>query len=309
MRVLVTGAAGFVGKWLKPELESAGHFVVALPADVDVRDAASVRDAFAASAPDAVAHLAAVSFAPDAAGDPQGALDIATTGTINVIEAFRRLQTPSALLVSGSADVYGTPLPDELPLTETSPLRPESPYALSKAAQEAAVLALASRYGLHAVVTRSFNHTGPGQRPDFVVPALAQRILAFAKGEAPDVPVGNLDVRRDISDVRDVVRAYRLLLEALSQKRIPPGGAVFNVSSGRSVNIRDIADALGRLAGVEPEYRVDPEFVRENDPLDIRGDSTRLHELTDWTVEWTLERTLATIWDDISAAGPEPPIG
>jgi GDP-4-dehydro-6-deoxy-D-mannose reductase len=185
-------------------------------------------------------------------------------------------------------------------------LRPATPYALSKAAQEAVALALAQRHRLRAVVTRSFNHTGPGQRSDFVVPALAERVLAFANGEAPDVPVGNLEVRRDISDVRDVVRAYRLLLEGAADGRIGAGGAVVNVSSGTSVSIREIAESLGRLAGVKPIFRVDERFVRERDPVDIRGDSAHLRSLTGWAPEWRLAQTLESMWEQIAAPRTEP---
>lgn len=298
----MTGANGFVGRWLTSELELAGHEVVPLAPDLDVRNADALQAAVADVQPDAVAHLAAVAFAPDAAAAAETAFEVAVLGTINVIEAIRRLPEPSALLVSGSSEVYGTPGSEELPLTEASPLRPATPYALSKAAQEGIALAYAGRYSLRAVVTRSFNHAGPGQRPEFVVPALAHRVLAVARGRARDVPVGNLDVRRDISDVRDVARAYRLLLESAVTGGSGPGGTAVNVSSGRSVSIRHLLEEFGRLAGSDPPVRSNPDLVRPNEAPEIRGDHSLLSQITGWQPVWTLAQTLASVWSEAEAA-------
>lgn len=306
MRVLVTGADGFVGRWLTSELEQAGHEVVSLAPDRDVRDAEAVRTAVANARPDAVAHLAAVAFAPDAAAAAETAFEVAVRGTINVAEAIRQQSEPPALLVSGSSEIYGSPAPDELPLTESAPLRPMTPYALSKAAQESVVLAYAARHSLRAVVTRSFNHAGPGQRPEFVVAALARRLLDVARGRARELPVGNLDVRRDISDVRDVARAYRLLLESAAGWSSGPSGIVVNVCSGRSVSVRQIVEELCRLAGVEPPIRIDPDLARPNEAPEIRGDHSLLSKLTGWEPEWTLEETLASVWAEAAKFEPAP---
>lgn len=307
MRVLVTGANGFVGRWLTSDLEQAGHEVVPFAPDRDVRDAAALLAAVADARPDAVAHLAAVAFAPDAAAAAETAFDVAVLGTINVIEAIHRQPEPPALLVSGSSEVYGTPEPNELPLTESASLRPSTPYALSKAAQEAVALAYAARHSLRAVVTRSFNHTGPGQRHEFVVPALARRVLEVARGRAAEVPVGNLDVRRDIADVRDVARAYRLLLEWAVEKGPGPGEAVVNVSSGRSVSIRQLVEELCRLAGVDPRLHIDPDLVRPNEAPEIRGDHSLLSQITGWQPAWTLDQTLASVWSELAATEPASP--
>ncbi len=301
MRVLITGSSGFVGRWLTEELRNTGHQPLPVDDQLDVRRADDVGNEISDAQADAVAHLAAVSFAPEATADPQHALEVALLGTLNVLEAIRAQPKPPALLVTGSSEVYGVPRPDELPLTEMNPLRPLHPYALSKVAQESVALAYAARFGLSVIVTRSINHTGPGQRPDFVVPALAGRIREVVRNVAADVPVGNLDVRRDISDVRDVVRAYGRLLELAVDGELGTNGLVVNVCSGQSVSTRWLVEELARLAGVRPKLRVDPSLVRATDPPDIRGDPTLLNSITGWEPRWTLPDTLRSVWEEIAA--------
>jgi len=301
VRVLVTGASGFVGRWLTRELAAANHAVETLPPDADVTDAAAVDTAIRSCQPDAIAHLAAVAFAPDAAADAAHTFDVAVRGTINVLEAGRSLARSPVMLVTGSGEVYGVPDPSDLPLAETAPLQPRTPYALSKAAQESVGLAYAARYGLSVIATRSFNHAGPGQRPDFVIPALARRVADLAAGRAPDIPLGNLQVRRDFCDVRDVVRAYRLLLEAAVGNRIARAGVVVNVCSGRSVAIGTIVEQLATLAGVQPRIRVDPSLVRPIDAPDIRGNHALLTSITGWQPQLPLSQTLSDVWSEVAA--------
>lgn len=306
MRVLVTGVTGFVGGWMARALSGAGHEV--LTSDrVDVTDADAVADELRLLAPDAVAHLAAVAFAPEAGADPLRAFGVTLGGTINVLEAVRMLVPAPAVLVSGSSEVYGSPRPADLPLTERSPLRPRTAYALSKAAQEGVCLAYAARHGLRLVVTRSFNHVGPDQRSVFVVPALAERVRAMAAGDAEDIPVGNLDVRRDLTDVRDVVGGYVGLLTGLMDGRVPSGGLCLNVCSGRSVAIRFVLEELCRLAAVEPHIRVEPSLVRADDPPEIRGDGSELARMTDWQPTTSLETTLADVWASFDPRGTGDP--
>jgi GDP-4-dehydro-6-deoxy-D-mannose reductase len=250
--------------------------------------------------PDAVVHLAAVAFAPDAAADPQATFAVAVGGTTNIFEAARALRQAPVVLVAGSSEVYGAPDRDRLPLDETSPLAPMTSYALSKTAQESVALAYASQHRMRVVVCRSFSHTGPGQRPVFVVPALAHRIWAAASGGAPDVAVGNLDVQRDISDVRDVVAAYRMLLEAGAQGKVPDGGLVVNVCSGRAVSIRWIVEELCRMAGARPVLRVDPELVRAGEAPELRGDPKRIRDLVGWQPAIPITQTLADVWASIA---------
>lgn len=309
MRVLVTGATGFAGRWLLRELAEVGHEAVPTPpsAALDVTDAGAVARLVREVRPDAVAHLAAVAFGPAAAADPERALRTAVVGTQSVFEGIRAAGLRCAVLVSGSSDVYGDPAPGDLPLAEDAPLRATRPYALVKLAQEAVALAAGARYRIPVVVTRSFNHVGPGQRPDFAVPAFARRVLALRDGVALEIPAGNLDVRRDLSDVRDVVRAYRLLLERAAAGS--DSAVIVNVASGRSVAIRDVLERLCRIAGVKGRVRVDPELVRPGEPVEIIGSPALLASLTGWRAEIPLDQSLADVFAEIAgstAAGEHP---
>jgi GDP-4-dehydro-6-deoxy-D-mannose reductase len=311
VRVLVTGARGFVGPWLRTELESAGHSVIDADSGserLDVTDPAALRAALA-ERPDAVVHLAAISSSAAVAADPGRALQVNVGGTLLLLEAIAataRNEEPPVVLVAGSSEVYATPTPETLPLDEDAPLAPRTLYALTKAAQEGVALSAARRHGLRLVVTRAFNHTGPGQQPRFVVPALAERIVAVRDGRADEVRAGNLDVARDITDVRDIVRAYRLLLEALAAGGIEAGGAVYNVASGRSVWLRDVLAQLAEAADVVAEVVVDPQYVRADDPVEISGDASALHSVTGWEPAIRLEETLR---DMLGALGVAPSDG
>jgi GDP-4-dehydro-6-deoxy-D-mannose reductase len=297
MRIAVTGAGGFVGRWLAAELRDAGHEVIAATArDPDVTDRPAVERWIAEAAPAAVVHLAAVSSGRAAAADPIRALEVNVGGTIHLIDAAGRLATPPIVLVASSAEAYGHPARDELPLGESSPLRPRGPYALTKVAQESAAIALGARARVPILVTRAFNHTGPGQSTEFVVPAIAARVVAVARSEASDIPIGNLDVARDLLDVRDVARAYRLLLEGAAAGTVTDG-TIVNVSSGRSVTVREILSRLCAAAGVDAPTVVDPALVRPGEALEVRGDPTRIAELVGWRPTIDLERTLTDVLD------------
>ncbi len=296
MRVFVTGAIGFVGGWLQSELVAAGHQVVAAPgpSELDITDRAGLVRWFAGG-PDAVVHLAGMAFAPDARSDPAEAFRVNVVGTIAVFEALRELGLRPPVLVAGSSDVYGSPRPEDLPLRESAPLNPRQPYAVSKAAQEGVSVEAGIRWGFPTVVTRSFNHTGPGQRPIFVIPAMARRVLAVQRGEATVIRAGNVDVRRDIGDVRDVVRAYRLLLEASAAGRLGSDPVVVNVATGRAETIRSLIEHLCAMAGIAASVQIDPALVRADDPPEICGSAVLLTELTGWRPEIPLHRTLADL--------------
>ncbi len=303
MKVLVTGATGFVGRWLVRELEAAGHEAIGTPASsvLEITDRTALADFVSSVRPDAVAHLAGVAFAPDATRDPDRAFAVNEGGTRALLTAIAATRPGTPVLVTGSSDVYGRPDPIRLPIDESHPTRPDRPYGRSKLAQEVAARTLAAEHGIPLVVTRAFNHTGPGQRGDFVVPALASRILAAALTSRPTITAGNVDVRRDIGDVRDVVRAYRLLLEGLSAGSLPVDAFAYNVATGSSVAIREIIEHLARLAGIQVRIEIDPDLVRPDDPPDIRGDATRLTDTIQWRPEIPLATTLADVMTDLAA--------
>jgi GDP-4-dehydro-6-deoxy-D-mannose reductase len=217
-------------------------------------------------------------------------LEVNVIGTGAVLAAARECGTDPRVLVTSSAEVYGAVTePTRLPLTERSPTAPLTPYAASKLAGEALVAQAFLGHSQHVITVRPFNHIGPGQTPNFAVPALAKRIVEADRRGAATIPVGNLSARRDFTDVRDVVRAYRLLIESGQ-----PGG-VYNVCSGRDVEIREFADGLLRLAGTSLEFDIDPALVRPVEVPVLRGDPGRLVDTTGWKPEIPLEETLADV--------------
>jgi GDP-4-dehydro-6-deoxy-D-mannose reductase len=296
MRVLVTGATGFAGRWLLLELERAGHEAVAAPShgELDLAEEPDFRPLLAAVRPDAVAHLAAVSFGPDASKDPELAIRVNEGGTRALLAALDALSSPAAVLVTSSSEVYGHFDPADLPIVESHPTQATTAYGKSKIGQELAAFESAAG-GRRIAITRAFNHIGPGQREVFVAPALARRVLELCDGKTATIRAGNLDVRRDFGDVRDVVRAYRLLIEALSDGRVPAKRPVYNVATGRSVPIRSLVEILCGLAGVEMVTEVDPALVRADDPPDVRGDSSAIRELTGWQPTISLADSLADV--------------
>lgn len=300
MRVLVTGASGFVGQWLERELREFHHEPVSLPpsAILDIADQAGVRAVVARTMPQAVVHLAAMAFASDAAADPAEAMRVNLGGTLAVVEACRFEAPSAALLVISSSDVYAPALPHGS-LGESSPLAPRGAYGLTKLAAESVALSAAAEHGLNAVVVRAFNHTGPGQRPEFVVPALARRVLAARAGGERTIRAGNVDVARDIGDVRDVVRAYRLLIELLADNRVPAARRVYNVATGTATPIRDIIDRLSALASWPVGIDRDPALVRRDDPAEIRGDASAIRDLTGWYPRIRLDQTLSDVLESV----------
>jgi len=302
VKVLVTGANGFAGTWLTAELEAGGHEVVAAPSqhEVDLATSPDLAPLIREVSPDAVAHLAGMAFAPDAKREPEEALRVNAGGTEAVLASMDRAGSNAPVLIVSSGDVYGRP--ERLPLREDMPAKASDPYGRSKVAQERAAMAAHAK-GRHLVIVRAFNHIGPGQRPTFAAPAIARRVLALKRGEATDIPIGNVDVRRDFTDVRDVVRAYRLLLEAMAREELAANPPIVNVGSGRSVPIRDLIAILCGIADVPMRIRRDPEFVRPNEPTEIRADISLVRELVGWRPQIPLERSLADLLASIEAAG------
>lgn len=289
MRVLVTGSRGFVGPWLMAHLAQCGDEVLELPEETDVTDAPALAQAVSEAAPDAVYHLAAQSSVSRSWQDPAGTFAVNALGTVNVCAAASALARKPRVLLVSSSEVYGKVQPDDLPVGEDKPLAPTTPYAASKAAAELVGLQGWLGRGLPVVRARAFNHTGPGQALGFVVPDLATQVLKAAQEGLAEVTTGNLEVSRDISDVRDVVKAYRQLVQA------GEAGEAYNVCRGESVVLSQLLHRLMELVGVDIPVRLDPARARPADvPVQV-GDPGKLARLSGWKAEIPLDQTLSDV--------------
>lgn len=310
MRAFVTGAAGFAGSYLTEHLLACGREVFGLVLDRrdlsnlahaqageraallhlvegDLRDAACLRDAMREIRPDEVYHLAAQSSVRQSLEDPANTFQVNVLGTQAVLEATRRAACAARILCVSSADAYGESARLGRPLEEGDPLLPVSPYGSSKAAAEAVARRYATEHGLHVVRVRPFPHTGPRHAPQFVYPDLARQLCEIRAGRrAARIQVGHMDVRRDLSDVRDVVTAYVLALEQGER------GAVYNVCCGRSVSVRDALRTMMQLFDVAAEVVVQADRLRPQDLEALEGSSQALRARTGWMPRIPLETTL-----------------
>ncbi len=305
-RALITGASGFVGSHLAERLARSGQWeVIGLSARpsppspfvlqhlvCDLLNAELVKRTIAHWHPDVIVHLAAVSYVPRSFQDPVGTIANNVIGQVNLLEAARALEPPPLVIVVSSSDAYGLVYEHELPVRETQPFRPLSPYGVSKATQDLLGLQYALAYGLPVVRVRPFTHIGPGQSERFAISGFARQIAEAELGLAPPVLlVGDLEVERDILDVRDVVRAYELLADPRF------AGDVFNIASGRSWRLADIVQRLLEYARVPLRVKQDPGRLRPADVRVLYGDATALRQATGWRPEIPLEQTLADTLD------------
>ena len=298
-RVLITGATGFVGGYLIAHLREAhpawqitGTTRHEPNADAglvccDLREVSALTALVAQVQPEMVVHLAGQSNVPASFADPEGTLANNILGALHLLDACRTHEPKARLLIVSSNEVYGPAPPEAQPLREDRPLRPVNPYAVSKAAQEMLALQYAHSYGLDVVVARPFNHIGPGQTDRFVVSAFARQVVEVERGERQSVAVGNLDVARDFTDVRDVVRAYVLLLEHGAR------GGIYNIGRGMAVQIAGVLDTLCRLARVHVTVERDPTRMRPSDAPVMMGDTARLRQATGWEPQISLTQSLS----------------
>jgi len=305
-RVVVTGAGGFVGHYLCNELEARGIEVVRVDRaavdgnlPLDVRDANGVRALIQEQAPDGIVHLAALSSAGRSFADPTPVFEVNGMGTLNLLEAVRRVAPRCRVVSVGSADAYGPSAPGR-PHTEDTPLAPISPYGASKVWQDVLTGQYGRAYNLDTVRVRPFSHTGPGQRPTFVLASFAHQIANIEAGDSePVLRVGMLDVVRDYLDVRDVVRCYaELLLTA-------EAGSVWNVCGGKGYLLRELLDRLLALARVPIGVDVDPERLRAVDVPHLVGDPTRLRQALHWRPKLTMDQTLSDLLDEARSVRAE----
>ncbi len=280
------GSSGFVGTWLVEYLRSVDDEVQLLPSGVDIRDGEVLREYFQQIQVDAVYHLAAQSHVGRSWSHPEETYMVNVIGTANVCEAVRSMSIPPKLLFVSSSEVYGRVTQGELPISEVQSLAPVSPYAASKAAAEEVVKQLFYGSSIPVVVARSFNHIGPGQGESFVASALAKRLVSAQMKGTDEIKVGNLKARRDFTDVRDVVRAYRSMVEKADSFE------VFNVCSSSSLSVEQLANLMIKQLNIELKLIVSPELVRPLDVFEVVGSNAKVRSVTTWKPEIDIQSTI-----------------
>jgi GDP-4-dehydro-6-deoxy-D-mannose reductase len=289
MRALLTGGNGFVGRHLAEHLRHEGDEVTVLDLPDDITDGAVVERALRNARPDAIYHLAALSHVGSSWSDPSAVLRVNVIGSAVVFAKAREVVPEATTLFVSSAEVYGAVQPDQLPLNESCTPAPISPYAASKLAGEVVAQQAVRAFGQRIVIARPFNHVGPGQTPHFFVPALATRMVEAVRVGRREIPVGNLTSRRDFLDVRDVVAAYRLLVER------GESGEVYNIASGVDRSMNDIADEIRSLVDESLAFVTDEELMRPVDVPVLRGESKKINAATGWSPRWSWSETLADV--------------
>ena len=311
MRVLITGITGFAGSHLadlcltkkgvelygivrwRSRTENIEHIWDKTKLiECDLRDATSTRDAIEEIRPEYIFHLAAQSFVPTSWNAPTESLVTNIIGQLNVFEACRKIKLGCRIQIACSSEEYGMVYPGEVPIKETNPLRPLSPYAVSKVGQDMLAYQYFMSYRMDVVRTRGFNHTGPRRPAIFVCSDFAKQIIDIERGiRQPVIRVGNLEARRDFTDVRDIARGYWLALEK------GKSGEVYNLCSGTSYRIREVLDMLLALSGVNAEVRQEQARLRPSDVPHLEGSNDKFRADTGWQPEIPFEQTLRDLLD------------
>lgn len=309
-RVLITGMTGFVGSHLAEFLLDKGFEVHGIERprsrnenivhirnkiklhEADIRDSASIRTTIKNIEPDYIFHLASQSFVQHSFTAPEETLVTNIIGNLNVLESVRQLNIDPIIQVAGSSEEYGLVKEDEVPIKETNPLRPLSPYAVSKVAQDKLSRQYHHSYGLKTVITRAFNHTGPRRGEVFATSNFAKQIAEIEKGKKePTIHVGSLEAKRDWTDVRDIVKAYLLSVERCDH------GEVYNICAGRAWRIDEMLNMLLQMSNVKIEVKQDPARLRPSDVPLLLGDCTKFKEKTGWKPEIPFETTMKDLLD------------
>ena len=309
MRALITGITGFVGSHLaehlladhdvygtirwRSRLDNINHIKDRVKLiEPDIRDSYSIEKAIKSVEPDIIFHLAAQSFVHTSFHAPQETLTTNIVGTVNLLEAVRSSSVNPVVQIAGSSEEYGLVLPNETPIKETNPLRPLSPYGVSKVAEDMIAFQYHKSYGLKTVITRAFNHEGPRRGDVFSTSNFAKQIAEIEKGvKQPVMFVGNLNASRDFTDVRDVVRAYALAVQKCDY------GEAYNICSGRSWKINDMLQLLLSFSKKKIEVRQDPARMRPSDVEILLGDYSKFHKKTGWQPKIPFEQTMKDLLD------------
>lgn len=302
-RTLITGASGFAGRHLVAHLRATTDWELCAlgrssqpdlnTVSADLLDRAAVDQAVAQVQPEIVVHLAAQSFVPTSFEDPADTFNTNVIGQLHLLQAIAAAKIDPLVLVISSNEVYGMVLPNDIPVNEKTPLRPASPYAVSKAAQDLLAGQWFYSHKLRVIRVRPFNHIGPGQKAQFAAPAFARQIARIELGlQPPVVQVGNLDAQRDFTDVRDIVSAYHLALVHGEP------GAIYNVGSGEPVAIRTILETLINLSTVPITIEPDPARMRPADVPTVACDSSYFQTRTGWRRQYSLDQTLRDVLED-----------
>jgi GDP-4-dehydro-6-deoxy-D-mannose reductase len=301
-RILITGGTGFVGTHLVPFLKSSASHIAVLASggksnpqpgvsyhEVDIRERDAVRSVVKEVNPDQIYHLAGISSVDDSWSNPRLTYEVNVFGAYNLFDAAMSLPCPPRILNISTSQVYA---PCSSPLSEDSRLHPNNPYAASKAMAELLVVEYQQRTAGGIITTRSFNHTGPSQPPNFVLPSIAKQFAEIELGlRPPSLNVGNIEVKRDFTDIRDVIRAYCLLLE-----RGKPG-EVYNVCSGSAIRLADIVQMFESAVGRKVTIVTEEARVRSNDVPLICGDPKKIRETTGWHPQIALPKAIADLLD------------
>ena len=302
MKVLVTGATGFAGRHLCKLLEQSEEnevfgttlFDNDVIADSSVKvlkcdllDRAAAKDVIDDIKPDQIFHLAALASVADAWNDSEKVLINNILAQLNLLQAIIELGAKPRILVISTGEVYGAVDKNDVPINENTRLKPNNPYATSKVTQEFLGLQYFASHGIPVIIARSFNHSGPGQKGNFVIPAFASQIVDVEQGrKEPLMHVGNLEAKRDFLDVRDVVIAYKRLIDEGRP------GEVYNVCSGKAVKIKDILKKLLNASKVEITVREDSERMRPSDTPLVVGDNSKLKKATEWEPKIDINKTI-----------------
>ncbi len=295
VRALITGGGGFVGGHLATHLSANGDLVTLVDREVDVTDKRAVTDALSDATPDVIYHLAALTHVGDSWEHPTEFTRVNVLGTKNLIDVAHDVVPEACVVFVSSAEVYGVVSEDDLPVHESFRTAPANPYSSSKVEAERFVLASHRETGQRVVIVRPFNHVGPGQSAQFVVPALVSRLIDAREEGRREIRVGDLSTRRDFSDVRDVVRAYRLL--SLYAK----SGEIYNVASGHDTAIIDIAHQLRDAIAPDVDLVVDRDLLRPIEVPVMRGSAEKIHAATGWERQIDLSTSLDDVVRDFVA--------